>query len=344
MTSRDDGAGASPGPARSPLLELARPPLGSVAVACLVVDGRPRLHGAAHDAPADVETRFNLASVSKLFTAARVVSLAAAGRLSLDDPLASRLPGVRLVDEAGADRTGEVTLRRLLEHRAGLPRQGDVDPARVGSAWDDPGVLTRMTEAWTIPLAGAPGDYRYSNLGYALLGAVVERVEGAPFREAMQAWLDGLGLDGVTFDPARLGSEAASGRVERDGKVELLPPSWYGSAWAAPYSGAWASARELASFGELLLRAAGDPADPLRPMTQLEAERGHGLGPVVGTRLGARSLEHDGGSPGFLACLIVVPERRLVLALACNGDGEVRANGLALQRVADALLGESSGR
>jgi len=282
--------------------------------------------------------------VSKLFTAARVVSLAAAGRLSLDDPLAGHLPGVRLVDGAGVDRSGEVRLRCLLEHRAGLPRQGDVDLTRVGSAWDDPRVLTRMTDAWTIPLDGAPGDHRYSNLNYALLGAVVERVEGAPFREAMQAWLDGLGLGAVTFDPARLGPDAASGQVERDGRVEALPPAWYGSAWAAPYSGAWASARDLARFGELLLRAALDPADPLHPMTQLEVERGHGLGPVVGTRLGARSLEHDGGSPGFLACLVVVPDRRLVLALACNGDGEVRANALVLQRVVAELLAETPER
>ena len=109
---------------------------------------------------ADEQTSFNVASVSKLLTAARIVSLAHAGGLGLEDPLSQHLPGVRLLDGAGVDQSGSVKLRDLLQHRSGLPHQPADLVEQAGNDFSNPALLSLMTESWDLQLAGTPGQYR----------------------------------------------------------------------------------------------------------------------------------------------------------------------------------------
>ncbi|WP_373047965.1 serine hydrolase domain-containing protein [Vulgatibacter sp.] len=325
----DDGRAAR---LQALVAQLARPPFATAASLSVSTGGEVSSITAGEawaggPAVAD-ETRFNQASVSKLITAARVVALVHEGRLGLDDSVRQHLPGVRLVDAAGTDHAGSITLRQLLQHRGGLPHQpASLDPSRVGSSWGDPALLTKLASAWSVQLVAEPGTYRYSNLGYALLAAVTEKVEGRTFPDALDPWLAGKELPHATFRPALLQEGAAHGSVEREGAVAFLPPGWYASSYALPFTGLWASTPDMVRFGRHLADAAGDPAAPLHAMTQLDTATGHGLGPVHRSRFGMRSLEHDGAGPGFLAWLVVIPERDLVLAVACNTDGEARANG-----------------
>lgn len=322
--------------------ELVQPPFGTGAVLCAstagdtitVTTGTCWTGGPA----ATEDTRFNVASVSKVLTAAKVVDLAARGRLGLDDRVRAHLPGVSLLDREGRDRAGEVTLRHLLMHRAGLPHQpGELDPRALGSDWTDPDLLRRLTDDWTISLVEEPGTYAYSNVGYALLGAVIERVEGKSFAEVMGAYLrDTLGMHASTFWPGSLDGDAARGRVVVDGAERFHEPGWYGSRYSLPFSGLWATMPDLVRFGRALVTASRDPAAPLHAMTQ--GDRGHGLGPVLRRRDGALSLEHDGASPGFYAWLLAIPDRDVVLALACNGGAESREQGQALFRLTEAAL------
>jgi D-alanyl-D-alanine carboxypeptidase len=309
--------------------ELTRPPFGTGASLTLSIGDEASTLTAGTlwvDGPAVTErSRFNVASVSKLLTASKVVALAAEGRLGLDDSVSAWLSGVRLVDRSGDDRA--VTLRQLLMHRGGLPHQpGALDPGD----WSAPALLTTLTDDWSITLVGEPGAYAYSNVGYALLGAIVERVEGASFADAMGAHLRGLGMEASTFWPAAL-EDAAHG-VAGDA---VRAPEWYGSRYALPFTGLWCTTPDLARFGRALLVAAGDPSAPLHAMT---VGTGHGLGPVVRLRDGKRSLEHDGAGPGFMAWLIVVPERELVLAVACNGGQETREQARRLFELTEAML------
>ncbi len=292
----------------------------------------------AHDGgpPITAATRFDVASVSKLLTAAEVVRLANQGRLGLDDPLSTHLPGVVLLV---GDAPAPVTLRQLLVHRAGLPHQPvSLDPIALGSRWDAPDLLGVLTARWSIPLARAPGTYGYSNLGYVLLAAIVERAHGRSFAEAMSTPLVALGMPTATFWPLPLEHDVAHGRVTRDGASVFQPPAWYGSRYALPFTGLWTSTPELARFGAALIEAAHDPTAPLHAMTPLDAPAGHGLGPVHRPRRGLRSLEHDGSGPGFMAWLIAIPEHDLVVALACNGGDESRASGERFRAIADTIV------
>ena len=273
--------------------------------------------------PVSGATRFNVASVSKLLTAARITALAHEQRLKLDDSLRSQLPGVRLPDEAGVDRSGDVTLDMLLRHLGGLPHQPpDLDPSRIGSSWVDPGLLRRLSDAWTVPLVAAPGTQRYSNLGYALLGAIIERSAGASYADAMSGYLAAVGMPHASFVP-REAEHMAWGIVTRDGARATNPPGWYLSRYSMPFTGLWTSTPELARFGQGLGRAVGDERSPLHAMVTGSA-RGHGRGPIHGVIDGQPTLEHDGGGPGFLALLVVLPGLDTSLAVACNCNGDDR--------------------
>ena len=73
-------------------------------------------------------------------------------------------------------------------------------------------------------------------------------------------------------------------------------------------------------------------------MTPLPGGDGHGVGAVQRHRFGAPSFEHDGSGPGVLAALIVIPERGLSLAVACNGGGDNRPTIKRFSEVVDQVL------
>jgi len=312
---------------------LARLPFGTgaVATACRENDRETVACGTTHDwgHAVDGATLFDLASVSKTVTAARVVSLAQTGRLQLDAPLSTLLPGVRLVDEGGRNVAASVTVTDFLRHRAGLPHQPGnlLDPTTFDGQWQRPDLLQKLTADWTLPLANAPGTYRYSNMGYALLGAVVERIEGRPLAECLDACCADLELPRHASRPTADDGNVAWGRIGDADDVRFNPPSWYGSTYALPFSGVWLSSESLADFGCRLLRAAADPKDPLHPMTVAPKDGDYGLGVVHGRRGDLATLEHDGSGPGFLCRLVVVPSRQVVVAVLCNGGGDRQPEG-----------------
>ncbi len=319
--------------------ELIQPPLGTAASITAVrgalsvtvtsgtlSDGGPQ---------ADEQTNFNVASVSKLLTAARIVSLASEGTLDLDDPLSLHLPGVRLLNGAGVDQSATVRLRDLLQHTSGLPHQPADLVEQSGNDFSNPALLQLMTESWDIELAGPPGQYRYSNCGYALLGAIAEKQGGCSFADCMAPYLSELQLPRSTFWPGELDENAAYGRVEVDGNAVFNQPGWYSSRYFLPFGGLWTSTAELAKFGVGLAAAEQDLAAPLHAMTE---GQGHGLGPIHGERLGAPTLEHDGSAPGFYAALIVIPERDIVVAIATNGGNEAAAEIEAFSAIVDDVV------
>ncbi|MEJ2151045.1 MAG: serine hydrolase, partial [Chloroflexota bacterium] len=114
----------------------------------------------------NTDTRFALASTSKMFTAAAVVQLADQGLLDLDDPVSMYLP------DYPEEMIQGVTIRHLLTHTSGLGSffYSDIQP------------LTTVDQMLLVPIeppAFAPGaDYRYSNGGFVLLGGVIERASG----------------------------------------------------------------------------------------------------------------------------------------------------------------------
>lgn len=146
-------------------------------------------------APNRPDTRFNLASMNKTFTAVAVLQLAEAGRLALEDPVADHLLDV-LPPEAGR----RVRVEHLLSHTGGVGpnfqrRWGAADPTRID------GVDDWLAFAEGDTLASEPGTaYDYSNAGYAMLGAIVEAVTGQGYYDYVrERVLDPAGMEETGF-------------------------------------------------------------------------------------------------------------------------------------------------
>ena len=121
------------------------------------------------------DTRFHLGSVGKMFTAAAIIKLANEGKLSLDDPLSKWVP------EYPHSEAAEITLGQLLTHRSGI---GDLDVRQIKQPMTGAEMATLMKE----PVQSRPGErFGYSNAGYVLLQAVIEKATGQSFDEALQA-------------------------------------------------------------------------------------------------------------------------------------------------------------
>ncbi|MFO7311512.1 MAG: serine hydrolase domain-containing protein [Bacillota bacterium] len=136
---------------------------------------------------ADAATVYGVASVTKSFTAVAILQLEEAGKLSVHDPVRRHLPEFRVSDPNATER---ITLHHLLSHTSGLPplpvrRGGQLQahperpPRPIPRSVDD--LLAYLAEE-PYEMLAAPGEtFSYSNEGYALLGAVIERVSGEPF-------------------------------------------------------------------------------------------------------------------------------------------------------------------
>lgn len=146
--------------------------------------------------PNTLDTRFNIASLSKQFTAVLILRLVDEGRLDLDRPLSDYLPEYR------SDVGQRVTLHHLLTHQSGIPNY-----TSLPYVWSDSLTQRYPTEELirrfgSLDLEFAPGThYRYSNTGYLLLAAIAERVTGEPFDALLtQRVIAPLGLQHTGVD------------------------------------------------------------------------------------------------------------------------------------------------
>lgn len=218
----------------------------------VVVSRAYGLADVASRTPNTIDTRFNIGSLNKLFTKVAIAQLAEAGKLSLDDTVAQRLPGTALT---GAD---QITIRQLLAHRSGL---GDIFGARYEAA--PPSRLRELADFLPLfadqPLAFEPGTQeRYSNAGYVTLGLIIEKITGEPYRDYVAKHI---------FAPARMTRTAlpavddrlpsrATGYTRHGDDHELaarVPNTKSLPGRPSSAGGAYASAGDLLRFYDALL-------------------------------------------------------------------------------------------
>lgn len=131
---------------------------------------------------ADRFSLFRIASMSKSFTAMAILQLRDAGKLSLDDPVSKYIPEMQGVALPTSD-SPEITIRHLLTHGAGFPEDNPWGDRQLADT--DEELIQMIREG--ISFSNAPGvAYEYSNLGFAILGQVVQRVSGMDFRKYMR--------------------------------------------------------------------------------------------------------------------------------------------------------------
>lgn len=294
--------------------------------AAIWYDGEVVANVAVGDADMEAPTpllpthRLRIASHSKMFTALAVMRLVERGRLRLDDTVGERVAA--LADSPVADRT----LRDLLSHSAGISRDStDSRWWRLGTPFPDRRQLLELCRSHAV--VTEPGVHlQYSNIGYGILGLVIEEATDAPFAEAVnELVLEPVGIDEIGPDlPAdAAGPEQADGFAL--GHTAMLhgprrPVEQIPTGALAAATGFWATASAIASFaGEVLTHDALLQPRSLREMRRrvwTVRDGGHyGLGLQEGRFHGFAAIGHSGGFPTGLTRTWAVPRERLAVSV-----------------------------
>lgn len=246
----------------------------------------------------DANVQFRIGSITKTFTAVLVLRLRDEGLLDLADPLEQHLPGTA---------AGHATIRELLSHTAGLAAEPP------GPWWErTPGSLrpelSDLLEEQ--PFRYPAGErFRYSNPGYALLGALVARLRGEPWGEVLRhEVLEPLGLIRTALLPQ---APHAGGFAVHPWADVMLPEPLTDTGEMAPAGQLWSTAADLCRWAAFLVGgddkvlAAGTLAEMRRPASAPEGDWTlcHGLGLEVKRQDGRLLVGHTGSIPGFVAGL-----------------------------------------
>jgi CubicO group peptidase (beta-lactamase class C family) len=289
--------------------------------------------------PMRSDTTLMAYSMSKTVTAAAVLQLVEAGRIGLDDPVAAYLDW----QPYGRD----ITVRQLLTHTSGIPNPIPlrwVHPIARHATFDERAALAGVLRAHPR-LAFRPGTkYAYSNIGYWLLGHVVERASGNTFAAYMTTHvLEPLGITPrelayTVTDPA----VHASGYLEKYSFMNLLKSWLIDRELVGGYAGPWLEIRghylNGPAFGGLVGSARGFAKflqDQLRPhsslfgdatrdvfMTPQQTSTGRPVGMTpgwhVGSTSGARYFYKEGGGGGFHSMMRLYPASGIASVVIAN--------------------------
>ncbi len=284
----------------------------------------------ARGVPVSPNTAFRAGAISKLITASAALQLVEQNRLALDTPIQDTLKEFYVrsrfhADQSAADR--DVTLRRLLSHQSGLPSEHLRD-LRSGFAMSQ--MPMRVSGVW---LSTPPGtQVAYSNLGYSLVGAAIERSAGQDFEVQLQrSLLKPLEMNQSSFvgSNTEVGNRSQGyqdGTASADAQIRDLAAS-----------GLWASPKDLSHYVQMLFAQGNykgkrvlDDASINEMFTQqnvgnvLDFDCKIGLGwflapcgdePVAP---GVRTYQHSGAGDDFAAQLTMLPDQQLAVIIMAN--------------------------
>jgi CubicO group peptidase (beta-lactamase class C family) len=301
---------------------------------------------------------YGIASVTKSFTALAVLRLCEEGRLRVSDPATRHLPELRL---PGANPRHPIRIQHFLTHSSGIPplptiyyttmrngrRDPPYDPRRARRVGIDPGHapidtyegLLEFLSKEKYALLGPPGaQFSYSNEGFGLLGAIVERVSGRSFESFVEeAILRPAGMRATTFD---------TGILFRQPEVTTLySPKWNGRRHGFVPSDEWWEDSSMRAAGSLrtnvpdLLRyleifltggrvgggrvvSRASVAEMTRPRVPISAGVHYGYGVLVRPDYyGNLLVAHSGGLKGVSSMIAAVPRKGIAGALLSNAEG-----------------------
>ncbi|HYB42644.1 MAG TPA: serine hydrolase [Candidatus Methylomirabilis sp.] len=284
-----------------------------------------------HRVAATPDTRYRIASITKLFTATAILQLRDAGRLQLDDPITRHLPWFSISSRHAG--TPPITVRHLITHTSGLPREA------AFPYWTDGDFPTadRLREGLGRQEATLPTEtqWKYSNLALALAGDVVVAVSGEPYPDYVRSHILGpLGMSGTLVGAPEPGEPRLArgfGRRLPDGSRAAAPPTDTRAITAAANMSS--SVSDLARFAMLQFRdGPAGGTQILRGSTLREMQRVHWLEPdwQAGWGLGFRITRtdgrtlvgHGGALRGYRTQILLCPAEKLgVIVLTSADDG-----------------------
>jgi CubicO group peptidase (beta-lactamase class C family) len=293
--------------------------------------------------PLTVDHLFRIASHSKTFTGVACLQLVEAGKLRLDDEVRSH------IGELEGEAMGTVTIRELLAHGSGMTRDGD-----DCGFWSLEQTFPDREELLeTIRLDGKilePNEhFKYSNIGFSLLGLVIESAAGVPYREYVSTHIvDKLGLKDtgpdLDFDRLEDYAKGYSSRAHGPDRIEIEHIDTFAESSA---TGFYSTAVELTDYFQAFLdgddRLLSDASK--RRMRQVQwtvtDEASYGLGLSITKEKGRTYYGHGGGYPGHITISKVDLERRLSISVLTNtNDGPAAVLATAVLNLIDLAANE----
>jgi CubicO group peptidase (beta-lactamase class C family) len=273
----------------------------------------------------DLNTKFNLGSLNKMFTAIAVAQLAQAGKLSFADTVGKHLP-----DYPNKEVAEKVTIHQLLTHTSGM-----------GLYWNEK-FMAQREKLTTVaahlplfvsdPLSFLPGEkFQYSNSGYIVLGAIIEKVSGQDYYSYVQEHVyKPAGMTNTGFyEPGKDIPNLAIGysRMSSDGKrlEEARDNTNTREVRGGPAGGGYSTAPDLVKFHQTLFsyRLLDKEHTELITTGKVEGPRGmgrYGYGFGDNNADGKHSIGHNGGSPGIAANFEMFPGSGYAAVALMNTD------------------------
>lgn len=271
------------------------------------------------------DTRFQIGSITKLFTAQILADLAEKGHVRLDQRLRELRPAAHFASE----EVSQITLEEMANHRSGLPRM-PTSPRFLATLVlqpNNPYLGSKQSDLFTYVENLSPGyssfdsskRQSYSNLGVALLGQVLAEHMGKPYEGlAQEALLLPLGMKDTSFQrPLSNVAEFARGH-----RANLTPATDWALDAYAPAGGIWSTAADMQKF----LRAALNKSLPGSKTTltlrekATEAQMAMGLGWFVREHMGKSYFWHNGATGGFSSFLAFSPAENWGLVVLSNSQ------------------------
>jgi D-alanyl-D-alanine carboxypeptidase len=285
-----------------------------------------------HRVPVTVDTRFQVASVTKMVTAATALKLVEEGALSLDRPLTGYLPP----DYRPASLDDRHTLHHLLSHTSGLPNyhddadetwasfMGAMDRIPASRARGPLDVLPLFAD---LPAVDDFGEFRYCDANYVLAGILIEWVSGRPFKEvAHEKVLDAAGMTRSGFFELDLEPEGyATGYVVTDEPADAWRSNTYGlTAGAMPDGGMTTTAHDLDRFMEGLREGnvlSKETVNSMLTVHGADQEESYGYGMELVMENDVLIIYgHSGLDPGVTAVVSHYASDGITVTVLCNQD------------------------
>jgi CubicO group peptidase (beta-lactamase class C family) len=268
--------------------------------------------------PPTAETQYRTASVSKPITATAVFKLVARGAIDLDTPAAEYCPVLLSLN-------GAPTVRHFLLHQSGMRHTNDDEDE--GITGEFPRLSAALTRIVKEPLQFPPGSRTlYTSWGYTALGCVIESVTNRSFADFVQAEVFApAGMRNSAFDAPAFTSPTFTPGYRRQGN-RFQPSVVVDTRFKSPASGVISTVTDLNRFATALMDGTLLPPALFRDMTTTRPTpadtppalaAGWMSGPA---NLGTPAFNHNGSMEGTTAWLIVLPERRISIAVLTNRE------------------------
>jgi CubicO group peptidase (beta-lactamase class C family) len=271
-----------------------------------------------HPLEVHAATLFQIGSITKTVTGTLAMQLVEQGELDLDEPVRRYLPALRLADENVAER---VTMRHLLTHTGGWFGDYFDDPSRGDDALDR--ILSELAE---LPQLTPLGHiWSYCNSGFYIAGRVIELLTRMPFESAAREFvLEPLEMKSSFFFPEDVMSHRFTVGHRHEDDEPIVARPWALARSASAAGGITANVGDLLRYARFHLGVETGPlrAEAIAQMREPHVETGDGrkmaLTWFVRELDGIALAEHDGGTNGQMARLVIAPERGFALAILTN--------------------------